>query len=391
MTLQDLMAKYGDYQIEMRRYFHQHPEESTKEVKTAERIRAELDQMGIPWRVCGMPTGTLARIEGKEPGRTIMLRGDIDALSVTEETGLPFASCNPGVMHACGHDCHISMLLTAAKMLSEIKDQLKGTVVLCFQPAEEIGRGADAMVKDGALEGVDACFGMHVWADVKAGQVGMHKGATMASADQFTIRVHGFSGHGSAPHQTVDAAVMASSIVMNLQTMVSREYAPIDTAVVTVGKIVAGTRFNVIAGEAVLEGTTRTFSPKIRNGYHEVLGRIASNTAAAFRGTAEVEYNYLVPITINDSKMIDVAAGAGRKIFGDDGVVDCEPTMGGEDFAYYQEKIPGAMVLLGINNPECKATYPQHHGRYTVDESVLIKGAALHVQTALDFLGVELH
>ena len=180
MTLQELMTRWNGYQIEMRRWFHQHPEESTKEVRTAERIRAELDRAGIPWRPCGLGTGTLARIEGAQPGRTILLRGDIDALSVNEETGLPYASEVPGVMHACGHDCHISMLLTAAMIVNEIRDRLKGTIVFAFQPAEELGLGARAMIEEGALEGVDPCFGMHVWSDYPAGTVALRKGAMMA-------------------------------------------------------------------------------------------------------------------------------------------------------------------------------------------------------------------
>lgn len=391
MTLQDLMAKYADYQVEMRRHFHRHPEESAKEVKTAERIRKELDAIGAPWRVCGMGTGTLARIEGKLPGKTIMLRGDIDALSVTEQTGLPFASENKGVMHACGHDCHISMLLTAAHMLNDIKDQLKGTVVLAFQPAEEIGRGAQAMIAEGALEGVDACFGMHVWSSVEAGKIGIRRGPAMASGDRFKVTVKGFSTHGAEPHKGVDALVAGSAVVMNLQTMVAREFAPVDTAVVTVGKFTSGSRWNVVAGEAVLEGTTRTFQPAIREAFEGVITRIAKHTAEAMRANAEVEYERLVPVTVNDPKVCDVVEGAAKKIFGEDGVVEPDRTMGGEDFAYFQEKIPGAMVLLGVRNEACAAIYPQHHMKYTVDESVLVKGAALHVQTALDFLGVELH
>lgn len=391
MTLQDLIAKYSDYQVEMRRYFHQHPEESAKEFKTAERIRAELDKLGVQWRPCGMGTGTLARISGKQPGRTILLRGDIDALSVKEETGLPYASTNSGVMHACGHDCHISMLLTAVHMIHDIQDQLKGTVVFAFQPAEEIGRGAQSMIAEGALEGVDACFGMHVWSDVAAGKVAMRKGAMMASGDRFKVKVIGKSGHGAQPQRAVDAVVMGAAIVQNLQSLVSRELDPIDTAVVTVGKFTGGTRFNVIAGTAELEGTTRAFNPEVRNSFAERITRIAKSTAEAMRGTAEVEYEYLVPVTINDPKIIDVAAGAAKKIFGEDGVLEAPQMMGGEDFSYYQEKIPGAMVLLGVRNEALGAVWPQHHGCYRVDESVLVKGAALHVQTALDFLGVELH
>lgn len=208
MTLQELMTRWNGYQIEMRRWFHQHPEESTKEVRTAERIRAELDRAGIPWRPCGLGTGTLARIEGAQPGRTILLRGDIDALSVNEETGLPYASEVPGVMHACGHDCHISMLLTAAMIVNEIRDRLKGTIVFAFQPAEELGLGARAMIEEGALEGVDACFGMHVWSDYPAGTVALRKGPMMASGDQFKIHVRGKSTHGAQPQLGADALIM---------------------------------------------------------------------------------------------------------------------------------------------------------------------------------------
>ena len=263
MTLQELMTRWNGYQIEMRRWFHQHPEESTKEVRTAERIRAELDRAGIPWRPCGLGTGTLARIEGAQPGRTILLRGDIDALSVNEETGLPYASEVPGVMHACGHDCHISMLLTAAMIVNEIRDRLKGTIVFAFQPAEELGLGARAMIEEGALEGVDACFGMHVWSDYPAGTVALRKGPMMASGDQFKIHVRGKSTHGAQPQLGADALIMGAAIAQNLQTIVSRETYPGDTAVVTVGKFHSGTRFNVVAGTAELEGTTRTFSPAV--------------------------------------------------------------------------------------------------------------------------------
>lgn len=384
------MAKYAGYQVEMRRHFHQHPEESGKEVKTAEKIRAELDRAGIAWRVCGRETGTLARIEGARPGRTILLRGDIDALSVQEETGLPFASCVPGVMHACGHDCHISMLLTAAMMMNELRDQLAGTVLFAFQPAEEIGSGAEWMIADGALEGVDACFGMHVWSDYPAGKVGLRRGPMMASADHFTINVTGKATHGAQPQLGMDATIASAAIVQNLQSIVSRELDPSQTAVVTVGKLVSGTRFNVVSGSAVMEGTTRTFSPAVRRHLEESMKRIVECTAGALRCQAELKYNTLVPTTINDPKVVDVAEGAVKKIFGEDAAIEADLQMGAEDFAYYQEKIPGAMVLVGVRNEACGSVWPQHHGRYTVDESVLIKGAALHVQTALDFLGVEL-
>ena len=212
----------------------------------------------------------------------------------------------------------------------------------------------------------------------------------MASGDQFKIHVKGKATHGAQPQLGADALLMGAAIAQNLQSIVSREIYPGETAVVTVGKFHAGTRFNVVAGTAELEGTTRTFSPAIRDSFAERITRIAQNTAQAMRGSAEVEYNCLVPVTINDAHMVDVVNGAVTKIFGEKGPVESELQMGGEDFAYFQQKVPGAMVLLGVRNEACGAVWPQHHGCYTVDESVLVKGAALHVQTALDFLGVDL-
>ena len=246
-------------------------------------------------------------------------------------------------MHACGHDCHISMLLTAAMIVNEIRDRLKGTIVFAFQPAEELGLGARAMIEEGALEGVDACFGMHVWSDYPAGTVALRKGPMMASGDQFKIHVRGKSTHGAQPQLGADALIMGAAIAQNLQTIVSRETYPGDTAVVTVGKFHSGTRFNVVAGTAELEGTTRTFSPAVRDRFEEQITRIARSTAEAMRGTADVEYLRIVPVTVNDPGMIDVVTGAAGKIFGDKGVIEANLQMGGEDFAFYQEKVPGAI------------------------------------------------
>ena len=235
-----------------------------------------------------------------------------------------------------------------------------------------------------------AGVGMHVWSDYPAGTVALRKGPMMASGDQFKIHVRGKSTHGAQPQLGADALIMGAAIAQNLQTIVSRETYPGDTAVVTVGKFHSGTRFNVVAGTAELEGTTRTFSPAVRDRFEEQITRIARSTAEAMRGTADVEYLRIVPVTVNDPGMIDVVTGAAGKIFGDKGVIEADLQMGGEDFAFYQEKVPGAMVLLGVRNEACDAVWPQHHGCYKVDESVLVKGAALHVQTALDFLGVDL-
>ena len=386
MDIEALTQKYNDYLISLRRWFHAHPEVSEKEYETSKRIKEELDKLGISWRPCGLETGVLATIKGAKPGKTILLRGDIDGLTVQEETGYEFASCNPGVMHACGHDCHISMLLTAAAMLNDIKDELHGTVLLAFQPAEEVATGAKSMIEQGCLDGVDAAFGMHVWSDFEAGKISVRTGATMASGDRFDIDVIGKGGHGAAPHQCVDAAVISAAIVQNLQTGVSREINPVDTAVITVGTINAGTRWNVVAGSAHLSGTTRCFNRDVRAFFPKFIERVATQTARAMRGDAKVSYTPLVPPTINDAALAEEVRGAAVKVFGKDCFADYPVTMGGEDFAYYQEKVPGVMILLGIRNEACDAVYAQHSGHYKVDESALIKGALLHIQVAYDFL-----
>ena len=386
MNIQELVEKYGDYQIEMRRWFHRHPEPSCEEKATAAKIREELDRMGVKWRQCGLETGTMAVIDGRAPGRTIMLRGDIDGLSVTEKTGLEFASENPGMMHACGHDCHISMLLTAAKILNDMKGEFTGRVVLAFQPAEENGKGAKAMIADGVLDGVDACFGQHVWWDYPAGTVAVCEGAAFASCDMFEIDVTGKSGHGAEPQASHDATVMASAIVQNLQTIVSREVLPFNAAVVSVGSLESGTRFNVISGSAVMEGTVRTFLPEVREHILRRIEEIALGTAQTLRGKARVTIDRLSPPVMNDAAMTDMVRDVAAALWGEDAPQAYGPVMPCEDFSYFQEKVPGVMAFLGIRNPECGACYAQHHDKYNVDESALIRGAGMYAQTALTFL-----
>lgn len=390
MQLEELQKKYADMQIRLRREFHRIPEASLEEHKTAAKIREELDRLGIEWRVCGGPTGTLARVKGAKPGRTILLRGDIDGLSVEEQTGVDYASEHPGFMHACGHDCHISMLLVAAAMINDIRDKLAGEVVFAFQPAEEIGAGAKLMIADGCLEGVDAAYGMHVWSDFPAGKIAVRTGGAMASGDRFTIEVTGKAGHGAQPHLCVDATVIGAAIVQNLQTIVSREINPIETAVVTVGQFNSGTRFNVISGSATLVGTTRCFSNEVRASLPKLIERVARDTARAMGGDAKSTYEELVPATINDPAMAELVRASAKKVFGEDCLYDYPPTMGGEDFSQYQAHVPGVMAFVGMYNEACGAVYGQHHNCYQVDEAQLVRAASLHVQVVLDYLGVEL-
>ncbi len=385
MNYKEVAKNYNEYQVTMRRYFHENPEISTKEYNTSKVVKDELTKMGVEWVPCGLETGVLATIKGAKPGKTILLRGDMDALSVTEESGVEYESRNKGVMHACGHDCHISMMLTAAKILNDHKDELCGTVKLAFQPAEEVALGAKSMVENGAMDGVDGCFAIHVWSDVESGHISCDAGPRMAAAYQYAININGKGGHGAAPHQCVDAAVVASAIVSDLQTIVSREIDPMDPAVVTVGVINVGERWNVVPEKGRIEGTMRCFSDYLWENLPKMVDRIAENAAKAFRAEVTTEYVRLVPPTNNNPVMADVAKNAAKKIMGEDAPVALPATMGGEDFAFFMEKAPGAVALLGVRNEECGAIWPQHSSHYRVDENALVKGAMLYVQTAMDF------
>lgn len=383
MSIREISNKYKQNVIDLRREFHKYPEASLCEYKTIDRIGQELDKLGVPYKKVA-DTGIIAEIKGNNPGRTVALRADIDALSVTELAECEYKSENEGFMHACGHDCHISMLLGAAMILSEIKNELNGTVRLLFQPAEEVAAGAKKMIADGALDGVDGVFGIHVWSDIESGSVCVQEGPLMASADLFTINVKGKGGHGSAPHQGVDAVVASSAIVMNLQSIVSRELSPLEPAVVSIGSLQVGSRFNVIASEGTLCGTTRSFNPNVRNKFPEMIQRIAQDTASTYRAEAKLEYNFATPVVINDTNCSKIAEKSLDEIGAKSIIV--EKITGGEDFAEYMSIVPGMIALVGVRNEVKGACYPQHHPMYTVDEDALEIGTALYAQYAKDFL-----
>lgn len=383
MTIRELTKKYTENIICLRRKFHKYPEASLSEYNTSKMIKEELDKLGIEYKSTA-GTGVIAEIKGKSSGKIVALRADIDGLSVKELNNCEFKSKNEGFMHACGHDCHISMLLGAAMVLNDIKEDINGTVRLIFQPAEEVAKGAKMMIESGALEGVSGVFGMHVWSDIDCGSVCVQPGPLMASADLFTINVKGKGGHGSAPHQGVDTVVASSAIVMNLQTIVSRELAPLEPTVVSIGSLNVGSRFNVIASEGILTGTTRCFNPEIRDKFPKIIDRVAKDTAAAFRAEAELEYSLGTSIVINNEECSNLAETSLKKIGAKSVVI--EKIMGGEDFSEYQNKVPGALALVGVRNESKGACYPQHHPHYTVDEEALEIGTSLYVQFAQDFL-----
>ena len=388
-------AEVEPYVIERRRWFHQHPELSLHEVRTTEAIAAELDTLDIPYTRPDA-TGLIATLAGTAPGayradgtprRRVLLRADIDALPVTERTGAPFASANEGVMHACGHDCHIAMMLGALQLLARLRDQLAGEVRVVFQPSEENGQGAKRMVAAGACNGVDGAFALHIWSEVDAGLVSCEAGPRMANTDWFRIDVEGTSCHGAMPQRGADAIVAAAEILNNLQTIVSRDISPYEPAVVTVGELHGGTARNVIAGTAYLEGTVRTYSDDVHALMPQLIERIAQHTAAALGAEARLTDYTVANLKVeNDAEASARCRRAACRVLGEAAIGSYRGTLSGEDFSEYLHEVPGVLAFLGTRNPAIDATYAQHSCYYTVDESVLIKGSMLAAQYAIDFL-----
>lgn len=367
--------------VSFRRDLHQHPEASFQEVRTTNQIAKAMEELNIPYRKFD-PTGLVAEIKGAKPGKTVALRADIDALSITENTGLPFASQNPGFMHACGHDTHAAMLVGAAKVLNSIKDQLCGTVRLLFQPAEEVAGGAKMAIAQGALEGVDFIFGIHIASMLPVGTIATRPGASAAAADMFRIKVTGKATHGAMPEGGCDATVAAAAIVMNLQTIVSREVSPNQPLVVTVGKLESGTRFNIVSGEASMEGTIRSYDVDLHHSLPSIVERIAKNTAETFRCEAQVDYTMMTEVLVNNPESVELVRGAAQKIADKpELIVEASPMMGGEDFSEYTVLTKAAFASVGAGGQ-----YPQHSDKVYFEEESFATGVALYSQVAYDFL-----
>ncbi len=384
--LKALIGKYTPTMIEFRRDLHQHPELQFEEFRTTDKVAEVLDQLGIPYRKTE-PTGIIAELVGRKAGKTVALRADMDALPVQElNDELPYKSLEDGKMHACGHDAHTAMLLTAAKVLKEVQSEIKGTVRFIFQPSEENAQGAKAMVEQGAVDNVDNVFGIHIWSQMRSGTASCVVGSSFASADIFSVDFKGRGGHGAMPDACVDAALIASSFVMNVQSVVSRETNPLDPVVVTVGKMDVGTRFNVIAENARLEGTVRCFSIETRDRVENALKRFAEQTAAMYGGTADLVYDHGTLPVINDEKDALFAQSVIKENFGEQALIQEPPTTGGEDFSYFTEHTPGCFALVGCGNPEKDTQWAHHHGRFNVDEDAMAIGAELYAQYAFEYL-----
>lgn len=389
MDIKEKAENIKDYIIEMRRHFHQNPELSLEEFETTKKIVNELEKMSIEVSTFkdGL-TGCIGTIKGAKEGKTLLLRADIDALSVHEKTNLEFASRVDGKMHACGHDCHAAMLLGVAKILSEMKDKFSGNIKLFFQAAEEIGLGAKLSIEQGVMDNVDACYGVHVTPRFESPKINMQYGERMAATDAFKLTVEGTSSHGSSPHLGHDAIVASAAIITALQTIVSRINNPLKPAVVTIGTIKGGQRFNIIANEVIMEGNVRTFDEIFRKEIETHIREIAESVAKAHSCTAKLEYRYGTGVVLNkDKNLVDIAQNAVKKLYGEDSLVEMEKITGGEDFSLLMEKAPGIFGYIGTRNSKVPGSEKiNHHECFTVDEDALIRGTAVAVQFALDYL-----
>ena len=369
-----------------RRAIHAHPELAYQEHRTAALVAARLLELGIEHRVGVGGTGVVGLVRGGRPGRTVLLRADMDALPITEDSGSEYVSQNSGVMHACGHDGHTAMLLGAARILQERRRDFGGNVKLMFQPAEEGGAGAVKMIEQGLLEnpGVDAAFAIHVGHGTETGTMIARGGPLLAGANSFTITVTGRGGHASRPQAAVDPVVVAAQLVVALQTLVSREVEPGVPAVVTLGAFQSGTTFNVIPDRAVIKGTIRAYDHAVMKHLERRIEETAAGVAGALRARAEVEIHMHYPPTVNDEAMAELAGGALRKIGAT--VAPGSPIMAAEDFSYVLQRVPGAMVQLGVRDPAWAEARPVHTAQFDLDEGSLPLGAAAYAAMALEFL-----
>jgi len=386
-SLQDEVREMAGQVIRWRRHLHQHPEVAFNEHATSAFIRDVLS--GIPGLVITRPTETsvMARLVGRAPGRVIAVRADIDALPVHEENDLPYRSAVDGAMHACGHDGHTAIVLGLATILARHREQLTGEVRFFFQHAEELAPGgAEEMVQAGVMDGVDAVIGIHLWAPMPVGRIGIVSGAAMAAPDNFECTIMGRGGHAAIPHECVDPIVVGAQVVTALQHIVSRDVDPLDPVVVSVTQFHAGTTFNVIPESATLAGTIRSFDPVLRLRVPETMERVIRGVCSAFGATYELKIERGYRPVVNDPATCARLEQVVERTFGEGVLQPTRPTMGGEDFSAYQQKAPGVFAFIGAGNAFEEILYPHHHPRFNIDESSLDIGLRYLTAATLDLL-----
>ncbi|WP_296904087.1 amidohydrolase [Polaromonas sp.] len=383
-TVADISRRYQDYMVDMRRTMHSLPELSFEEQATSQLVQQELKKMGIPFELAG-DFGIVATIEGKSQGQMVALRADMDALPIHENNPhLSYCSRNAGVMHACGHDGHVAMLLGAAQVFMHLKDGMDGTVKLCFQQAEERGGGTAEILKLLAPWPVKSAFAIHLWSEIESGKFSVQAGPRMAAGDNFQVVIEGVGCHGATPHRGVDPIVVASAIVMNVSHLIAREIDPTHAAALTFGKLHSGEAGNVIPDKAVLAGTLRTTDKADQVHLQAALRRVVQSTADTFRARAEVTIMRGGPMLFNEAGCSRVAEKAVQELFGAGELIAFPPLMVSENFGDFLEVYPGLMAFIGVHNESRGACFAHHHPKFNIDEDVLYRGAALHVAYALN-------
>ena len=377
-----------DRLIAWRRDFHMHPELAFQEERTAGIVADHLRRLGYQVQTGVAETGVVGVLEGAGAGPVLMVRFDMDALPVTEDTGAEYASVVPGLMHACGHDGHVAMGMALAELLSARRDQLAGVVKLIFQPAEEGGRGAEVMVRQGVLQDPrpDIFLATHVWTDKEVGTIDVSTGPVMAAAEKWTCVVRGQGGHGALPHQTVDPVVAAAHVIVALQTVVSRSVSPLESVVVTVGAVHGGQAFNVIPAEVEMSGTVRTYDADTRDLVLQRVSDVVEGVSAACGASAELQINPLTPALVNNSQVAEVVRQAAERVVGAQAVSSGTRTMGSEDAAFFMQDVPGCYFFLGAANPAKGLGAPHHNPRFDFDEEALVLGVAVLAEAAASYL-----
>lgn len=401
-SLEQDIIDIEDKLIEWRHYFHQNPELSNREFKTAEKIAAHLKSLGLEVEKNVAKTGVVGVLKGNNPGKVVAIRADIDALPVTERNDLPFKSevkttflnTETGVMHACGHDTHISILMATAEVFSKHKDKINGTIKFIFQPAEEgpppgEEGGAKLMIKEGVLDNpkVDAIFGLHINSQTPVGVIKYKTGGIMASVERFVVNVKGKQTHGSQPWSGVDPILISAKIIDGFQTIISREARLTDeAAVITVGKITSGTRFNIIPESAEMIGTVRTLDSDMRLQIMKRMNEMAADIAKAYGGSATIDWQNNTVVTNNDPELTMQILPSIYKVAGEENVQIMKATTGGEDFSYFQEKVPGVYFFLGGMTPGNKESFPHHTPDFKIDDRSMLLGVKAFTQITLDYL-----
>ena len=385
-NIKELVKEHKDLIINTRRDLHRIPEPAYTEKKTSSYVADYLSREKLEVKTGIAQYGVVGLMKTGRPGATLMIRADMDALPITEATGLPFSSTHEGAMHACGHDGHMAMVLGSATVLNKIKEKLNGTIKFLFQPAEEGPGGAKPMIDAGVMENpkVDYSIGCHLWPDIPDGTIGVRAGAFMAAMDRFDIEIIGKGGHGAMPHLCVDALEVGSQVINALQRVVSRHMNPLSPAVVTIGSFRAGSTFNVIPGEAHMCGTTRTFDLKIWDSWEKRIEKIVRGVCESMGADYKLKYARGYPPTINDESMTERVRRCAEKVVGEERVIEPVPTMGGEDMAFYLERSKGCFFCVGVGR---EGDAPIHNPNFDFNEDVLLLGAETHCRTALELLG----